>query len=159
MKVKNSIVDNIIDIICWGLALCIPIYLIICWKNIPNEIPMHYDLMGNVDRWGNKTELIILPIMTFLMCSFISVIELFPQVWNTGVKITEENKERVYRILKNMVKTLKLVVIADFSFMTIYSLMGKNLPIWFSPVFLTLVFGDLIFWLVKLVKVSKSEKE
>ena len=154
MKVKKSISDYIMDILCWVLVIGIPIYLIIAWKNIPNEIPMHYDAMGNVDRLGEKSELLILPIMTFLMCSFISVLELFPQVWNTGVKITEENKERVFRVLKNMIKTTKLIVVADFSFMTINSILGKNLPVWFSPVFIILIFGDIIFWLIKLVRIK-----
>ena len=154
MKIKNSIIDKLIEIICWTLVIGIPVYLIVMWKNIPNEIPMHYDALGNVDRWGDKSELLILPIMTFLMCSFISVVERFPQIWNTGVKITEENKERVYRVLKNMIKITKLVTIADFSFMTIHSLMGKDLPIWFGPVFLILIFGNIIFWLIKLVRVK-----
>ena len=154
MKIKNSVWDNILEVCCWILVIGIPVYLMIAWKNIPSEIPMHYDALGNVDRWGDKSELIILPIMTFLMCSFLSVIEFFPQMWNTGIKITEENKERAYRILKSMIKTLKLIVITDFSFMTVNSLMGKDLPLWFGPVFVALVFGDLVFWLIKLVRVK-----
>ncbi len=154
MKMKKTVIDYISDIICWGIAIGIPLYLIIDWKNIPSEIPMHYDALGNVDRWGSKGELLILPIMTFIMCAFISVIECFPQVWNTGVKVTEENKERVYRVLKNMLKTVKLIAIVDFAFMTICSIMCKDLPIWFGPVFLFLVFGDLVFWLIKLVRIK-----
>ena len=154
MKIKKTALDYISDIICWGIAIGIPLYLIIAWKNIPNEIPMHYDAWGNVDRWGSKGELLILPIMTFIMCVFLSVIECFPQVWNTGVKVTEENKERVYRVLKNLIKTVKLIAIVDFAFMTICSIMCKDLPIWFGPVFLCLIFGDLVFWLIKLVRIK-----
>ncbi len=154
MKVKNRVSDYVIDIICWLLVIGIPVYLLIMWQQIPDSIPMHYDAMGNVDRWGSKGELLVLPIMTFIMCLFISIIERFPQIWNTGVKITEENKERVYRVLKNMLKITKLIVIADFSFMTVNSLMAKDLPVWFGPVFLVLVFGNLTFWLIKLVKVK-----
>ena len=53
-----------------------------------------------------------------------------------------------------MVKSLKLIVVLDFSYMTINSVMGSNLPVWFLPVFLGLTFGDLIFWLVKLVRIK-----
>ena len=115
---------------------------------------MHYDWAGNVDRWGTKGELLFLPIMTWLMYGFISVLELFPKAWNTGVTVTEENQARVYRVLKYMVKSLKLIVVLDFSYMTINSVLGKSLPVWFLPVFLGLTFGDLIFWLVKLVRVK-----
>ena len=154
MKVKNTAFDHILDTICWILVIGIPVFLLINWKQIPDSIPMHYDAMGNVDRWGTKGELIVLPIITVIMCSFMSIIERFPQIWNTGVKVTEENSGRVYRILKNMLKITKFLVVADFSFMTINSLMARDLPVWFSPVFLGLVFGNLIFWIIKLVKVK-----
>ena len=154
MKVKNTAFDRILDTICWILVIGIPVFLLINWKQIPDSIPMHYDAMGNVDRWGTKGELIVLPIITVIMCLFISIIERFPQIWNTGVKVTEENSGRVYRILKNMLKITKFLVVADFSFMTVNSLMARDLPVWFSPVFLGLVFGNLIFWIIKLVKVK-----
>ena len=43
-----------------GLPLLITIMLL---RIVPDEIPAHYDTMGNIDRWGSKYELLILPIM------------------------------------------------------------------------------------------------
>lgn len=154
MKVKNNMFDKLIEIICLIFAIGVPIYIIINWANIPDPLPMHYDFAGNVDRWGDKAELIILPIVTLIMYGFMTLIERFPQVWNTGVTVTEENQERVYRTLKYLVKTLKLIVVIDFSYMTINTLMCQDLPIWFTPVLLLIVFGDLIFWIIRLVKVK-----
>lgn len=154
MKIKNNLADKIMEAICLVLMVGIVLYLIITWKDIPDKIPMHYDWAGDVDRWGTKGEMLFLPIITWLMYGFLSVVELFPRAWNTGVKVTEENQARVYRVLKYMMKSLKLIVVIDFSFMTISTLMGRNLPVWFLPVFLGLTFGDLIFWIVKLVRVK-----
>lgn len=154
MKIKNNLADNIMEVICLILMVGIVLYLILVWNKLPDKIPAHYDWAGNVDRWGSKGELLILPIMTWIMYGFISVVELFPKAWNTGVKVTEENQARVYRVLKYMIKSLKLIVVLDFSYMTINSILGKSLPGWFLPVFLGLTFGDLIFWLVKLVRVK-----
>ena len=77
-----------------------------------------------------------------------------PLVWNTGVKITEENEERVYRTLKYMLETLKLSVVADLTYITVNSLMGKSLSGWFTMIVLVAVFGDLIFWIVRLYQVK-----
>ena len=154
MKVKNNMLDKVIEIICLIFVVGVPVYIIINWANIPDPLPMHYDFAGNVDRWGDKTELIILPIITPIMYGFMTVIERIPQVWNTGVTITEENRERVYRTLKYLVKTLKLIVVIDFSYMTINTLMCQDLPIWFTPAFLLIVFGNLTFWIIRLVKVK-----
>ena len=78
----------------------------------------------------------------------LSLLQRFPQIWNTGVEVTEENRERVYRILMYMIETLKLLIEAVVSFLTVYSMTGKDLPGWFYPVFIGGIFADMIFWLV-----------
>lgn len=35
------------------------------------KIPIHYDIAGNVDRWGSRYEIFVLPIATFLMAGFL----------------------------------------------------------------------------------------
>jgi hypothetical protein len=82
-----------------------------------------------------------------------TVLEFFPQAWNTGVTIKPENRDRVYRVLKNMIGTMKLLLTAIFSFMTINSALAKALPPWFLPVVLVLTFGSLIFFIVRLLQV------
>jgi hypothetical protein len=108
--------------------------------------------MGVVDRWGNKGELLILPIVGWIMYLGMTALEQFPQVWNTGVTVTAENRESVYLILKNMLVTVKLLVVMNFVYLTIISALGKNLPIWFLPVFLILMFGSIIFFTIKLFR-------
>lgn len=152
MKIKKSKYDVTVNIICLTLLLGITIYLGINWSDIPDKIPGHYNAMGGVDTWVNKGELIILPIVGWTIYLVITVIGQFPKLWNTGVAVTAENKERVYSILKNMLNTVKLLVIIIFAFLTINSALAKNLPIWFLPVFLVLIFGSIIFFIIKLFK-------
>ncbi|MFA9378789.1 MAG: hypothetical protein ACERKZ_18895 [Lachnotalea sp.] len=71
---------------------------------------------------------------------------------NTGVQVTEENKERVYRILKNLIVTEKLLMVLAFSFISIISSLSLELPMWFLPLFLISIFGSIILYAVKLVK-------
>lgn len=69
------------------------------------------------------------------------------------MKVTEENKERVYPILKKLLVTVKLLVTANFTFLIINSEQGKDMPIWFLPVFLILMFGSIIYFHIKAYKV------
>ena len=154
MKIKSNKADKVLEAICVFCIAGAILYLIINWSNLPNEVPMHFDAMGNIDRWGKKSGLLFMPITTCVMYGFLTLVEQFPQMWNTGVKITEENGERVYRTLKYMIKTLKMIVVIDFTFIAACSFTGRSLPIWFTLVFLVLVFGDLIFWVVRLNKVK-----
>lgn len=139
--------------LCILLLVGISGYIIFAWSSIPEKIPMHYDALGNVDRWGEKGEVMILPIISWIMYLFMTGMGFVPALWNTGVKVTQENQVRVYRTLKYLMETMKLIVVLDFSILTIYSLLGKNLPSWFTIAILIVVFGNLLFWIFRLSKV------
>lgn len=152
MKIKRTKFDIFIEVCCLLCLVGIWIYLIVIWEHIPDEIPGHYNAMGEIDRVTGKGSLLVLPITTWIMYIGLTVVERFPQVWNTGVIVTEENKERVYRILKSMLGTLKLNVVVVFTYLTVNSAMAKPLPIWFLPVSLIIMFGFLIFFIIRLIK-------
>lgn len=152
IKLKKNKYDVFVEIVCLILLIGVLIYLFINWNNIPDEISGHYNAMGEIDRMGSKGELLVTPIIAWLMYLGMTVIERFPQIWNTGVTVTEENKERVYRILKNMLGTVKLIVVSVFVYLTINSAQAISLAVWFLPVFLILMFGSIIFFIIKLVR-------
>lgn len=37
------------------------------WSNLPEQVPMHFNLAGEANRWGSKSELFILPAMSLGM--------------------------------------------------------------------------------------------
>ncbi|MCR5545449.1 MAG: SdpI family protein [Lachnospiraceae bacterium] len=41
---------------------------------MPDSVPMHYDVEGNIDRWGSKYENFVLPIIIMVMSLFWSLI-------------------------------------------------------------------------------------
>lgn len=154
LKLKKNKYEIWEEIVCIILLIGVLIYLLLNWNSIPDKIPGHNNAMGEIDRMGSKKELLVLPIISWLMYLGITVLEKFPQVWNTGVTVTEENKERVYRVLKNMLSTMKLIMVAVLVYLTINSSKAISLSVWFLPVSLTLMFGSIIFFIKKLVRVK-----
>lgn len=152
MKIKRTKYDIIVN--CLSLLCLIGtfIFLIVSWELIPNKIPGHYNVVGEIDKITNKNSLIILLAVGWGMFILISTVEKFPQTWNTGVQVTEKNKEKVYRILKNMLGTIKLLISAVFSYLTIVSTTVENLPITFLPIFLVLIFGSITYFIIQLIK-------
>lgn len=149
---KRSKYDIVINLICLLLLLGVTGYLAVNWSSIPDKISGHYNAIGEVDRWGNKMELLVLAIIGWIMYIGITVLEQFPQAWNTGVTVTEENKARIYPILKMMISTLKLLVVGVFVFLAINSALATALPLWFLPVFLVLMFGSIVFFIVRVIR-------
>lgn len=46
----------------WIVAIIPLIVTCVVLQFMPDVIPMHHDLQGNTDRWGNKAESLIFPI-------------------------------------------------------------------------------------------------
>ena len=144
-----KIITNVLCIVC---LVGFTAYLIATWKDIPDQIPAHFNAAGEVDRMGGKGTILMLPIMSWLLYGMISFFEMFPQMWNTGVKVTEQNKERVYNICRSMLILIKMIIVIDFTFMAACMVKGQALPVWFTPVFLGAVFGSIIVHIVLLFR-------
>ena len=149
---KKTIFSKITNLISLLSVVGIVLYVIITWKNIPDMIPGHYNIAGEIDKYSSKNSIWILIVVQILLFTMMSVLERFPNIWNTGVKITEENQERVYTNLRNMQTYLKMMIMIYFSYMTFQSIGGGNLHSMSVFVFLVLVFGGMSIFLVKIFK-------
>ena len=155
MKSENTRADRILDLLGWILLIGTLVYLILGWPSFPDQIPMHYNGAGEIDRWGGKGEIIFIEVMMWILYLGIGVVEKYPQIWNTGVEVTAKNKEKVYRTLKYMLKTLKFLTALIFAYLIVNSLQSAPLPGWFTPAVMILVFGDMAFWLIRLFRIKK----
>lgn len=149
---KKTTFSKITNLISLLSVVWIVLYVIITWKNIPDMIPGHYNIAGEIDKYSSKNSIWILIVVQILLFTMMSVLERFPNIWNTGVKITEENRERVYTNLRNMQTYLKMMIMIYFSYMTFQSIGGGNLHSMSIFIFLVLVFGGMAIFLVKIFK-------
>lgn len=152
MKVKRGKFDIVLNVLCLAILICTVLFLLCTWTRIPDKVPMHHDFAGNVDRWGGKSEIIVLPVISWITYLFLTLIERFPEIWNTGVTVTEENKERVYSVLLHLISSIKFIIILLFAWLTVQTAVGFELGAWFLPVFLLAIFGDLLYWLWRLFR-------
>ena len=130
--------------------------LIFRWGELPSKIPGHYNIAGEVDRWGNKIELIIVPIFSIVLYLLFTVIIFFPSIWNMPVSVTDRNKEKVYSCVKSMLQLMKVEIMAIFFWINYNSMEAKSMHPMFLPILLLVVFGTLTYYLVKTVKLSKD---
>lgn len=154
MKIKRKKFDIILNILCWIILASTMLFLIITWSKIPDTIPMHYDSAGNIDRFGSKLEILVLPIIILIVYTFITIIEKFPEAWNTGVKVTEENKERVYSTLLHLISTIKFIMVGMVAYLTVHTALSLELSAWVTPIFILAIFGNFVYWIWKLFRVK-----
>ncbi len=50
------------------LLVAVPFaYLGAIWNDLPEQVPLHWNLQGEVDRWGSRDELWLIPVLTTLL--------------------------------------------------------------------------------------------
>ena len=130
MNIKDTRADTIMEYLCRIMLIGTLIYLIVCWNTIPDQIPTHYNAAGEIDDWGGKGMIWFTVIISWVLYLGISFVERYPDMWNTGVEITRKNSEKVYRLLKYLIRTSKLIMTAVFSTLIIFPAMEKPLPGW-----------------------------
>jgi len=152
IKIERNALDTIETIVSLLCLVGVVVYLILAWNTIPDKIPGHYNAAGEVNRWGNKSELIMLPIISWVTYGLITLIEYFPQIWNTGVRVTADNRAEVYRLLKSMIAVVKMFVLLMFASLTVLSSLSLNLPMWYVLAFLVALFGTIAYFIVRLTR-------
>jgi uncharacterized membrane protein len=49
------------------LLMAMIIFVCMQWNQLLDKMPGHYNAIGEVDRWGSKSEIIVLPIVAALL--------------------------------------------------------------------------------------------
>ena len=95
MDFRETRTDKILEYLCRIILAGTLVFLIAYWSWIPDQIPTHYNAAGEIDSWGGKGMIWFIVIMSWVMYLGITFVEKYPEIWNTGVKITKKNAEKV----------------------------------------------------------------
>jgi len=112
------------------------VFLATYWSNIPETVPTHFNALGKPDAYGSKGSLIAEVVIMAALLLLLAVVERFPSVWNFPVKVTSENRNRLYAIGFAMLGAMKILMICVFINVGLSSI-AKDYPVW--PLYLLLV--------------------
>ena len=125
---RKEIIYLIMNIIGVLALLGSTLFVIIMWPQIPDQIPTHYNFAGEADGYGGKGSLIFMMVLAWFMFILITVLMRFPNTWNMPVKVTAENKARLYSITKAMLEVIKMLVSLLFAVMLINAAIATPMP-------------------------------
>lgn len=113
--------NKILNSIIWLILLIPAVYLAVVWQKIPAIVPLHGDLKGNIDRYGNKNELIIMTVILTLIAAAVYLI--VSNIYRIDPKkYAVENKSR----MKKMAFAIA-VFITGVQLMLLYDTIHGNL--------------------------------
>nr|WP_236823249.1 DUF1648 domain-containing protein [Bhargavaea massiliensis] len=154
MDIPKTLFERMMDGAAIGAFVWIVAYLVSAWGILPAEIPAHFNGAGEVNRWGSKWELVMLPIIAGLLWIGMTLLEKYPEKHNYMVELNEHNIEFQYRnsrMMLNVLKNLVVLVFVYLSYQITQVATGEeiSLGIGFLPVFLVLMFAPMIIFMIR----------
>lgn len=120
------------------------IYLAYIWKDLPVTVPVHFNIQGEVDGYGAKSELIIipfvLPLLTYLILLVIPKIDPKQKLNNMG----------------NKLQSIKFLVTTFMSVLALFIIYSAQHQSIFNPNYIILLIGVLYIILGNYFKTIKA---
>ncbi len=148
VEVEASSLQRTMVVMAW-LAVALGVALVArYWPALPAEVPQHFDARGNVDAWGPRGMVLLLPILSLVMIGGISWLMRYPHLYNYLWPITEDNARRQYELANEMLASVQAVAAWMFALLTweVCRLAvgeSKLLGMYFIPVMVLLLFGSV----------------
>lgn len=106
----ENILLLIFDVLNFGLLVFLWWFSIKNYKVLPETIPIHFDVEGKADNFGNKKFFYLMPaVLTVIYFLFVFLLR-SPESANYPVPITEENEDAQFLIMGIFMRWLFLLV-------------------------------------------------
>jgi uncharacterized membrane protein len=120
------------------------IYLAYVWNQLPEKVPMHWNIKGEIDRYGEKTELLLIPfLLPFLVYIIFLVIP----------KIDPKNK---LNKMGNKLQTLKVLMTTFMSVLALFIIYSAKNQSFANSNYIVLLIGVLYIILGNYFKTIKA---
>ncbi len=125
---NRNILYLIMNIIGVLSLLATTVIVLINWSQLPEQIPTHYNFAGEADGYGVKGALAGMMVTAWVIFIALTVLMKFPNTWNMPVKVTAENKARLYGITRGMLEIVKALTTLMFVVMLVSIAIATSLP-------------------------------
>lgn len=153
-------VEKMMDSISLLLIVINMIYLISVWSTLPEQVPIHFNIKGEVDGWGGRAVIWLLPTISLILWFGLTMMERVPHFFNFPIEITEKNAAFQYKNARMMSVFLKVEIILFFlytSWESVHLAKGNEggLGIAELPILLILILGSIAFFVTRSLRNAK----
>lgn len=114
-----------------GIVLLPFLYLAYVWNQLPTEVPLHWNIKGEVDRYGDRSEIILIPILTSLLIYLIFLV--VPYI---------DPKKQIQKMGKKY-DSLKWIITTFMSVLALFIIYTAKNQSMANPNYILLLFGVL----------------
>lgn len=145
--ILNIIIKKVLPILTLGIGFSFAI--IVGFSNV-EIIPLHINIHGEVDNYGSKRELFILPAIALLIYLLMWWLERNPQLYNFPNSKKHSRKEQE-KIGVELISWLKVITVLMFVLIEILMITNPYLVLWATLPFITLLLYVCIKYTLKVL--------
>ena len=125
------------------------------YQDLPKRVPIHFNMKGEVDGWGNKATLFAIPLTIIPAFAVLFFLSRVPHTFNYSVKVTEENAPRLYHEMRLFVAWFNVEIAALMAFISIESIQlakGNHVPYsgWVIGGFIFLMLLQVVMLIIRM---------
>jgi uncharacterized membrane protein len=149
--------NNLFIYIAWFLFIVFWIFSIYFYTIFPDSIPVHFNLKGEVDRYGNKsTNFLLLAINTFVFV-LLTLVKKIPEKFQKNISIIKLEREKQIFLQQFFINYLRVAIQIIFilGMIEVYqiviiceNMIGK----FFLPYIIIFILFPTIFYAYKAIK-------
>lgn len=145
INIPHTSLEVGLEVVAIGVLFFIVIMVALFWSSLPAQVPSHFGVSGAVDAWSDKRTLLILPVVSLLLYTLLTIANRYPRNFNYAWPITPQNAERQYTLAHSLIIWLKMEVMFLFAYLewtTIGTALRKTegLGLFFLPLALVVLF-------------------
>lgn len=114
LNIEKDNNDKKIELLTLIILILTFIVSIIFYFNVDSEIPIHFNFIGDVDSYGDKIFLLVLPLISLFIFLPLNWLKNKPHLFNYTKKITEENYKYEYIKAFKLVSWVLLITVSMF---------------------------------------------
>ena len=81
------------------------------------RVPVHFNAAGEVDGWGGKEALLLLPVIAIIVYAGMTALEMLPKkMFNYPVKVTPANADTLHKLGVGVIRSMKVFLVFLFAY-------------------------------------------
>ena len=114
VKLELTTFDKVFEMLGWISMLALWILTVANYADLPGTIPTHYNLTGEADGFGDKANIMALPVVATILFVGMTILNRHPHFLNYPASITADNAVIHYIRATRLVRFLKLAIVVIF---------------------------------------------
>lgn len=160
IRIVRTPADQAVELIGWLVLAALWTLTLVNFAHLPDRIPTHFNGSGEINGYGGRASVFILPIVGTIAFAMMTVLNGFPHIFNYPIVITAENAVIQYTKATRLVRYVKGAVLTSFLLIQVRTIEGakggsNGLGGWFLPLSLSLVLVPVIFYVVSARRTKK----